>query len=176
MKIAVIGFSGSGKSTLAQKLGKHYNISVLHLDTVHHLPGWKERDDESKKTIVKNFLNDNSSWVIDGNYSKLYYERRMQEADLIVMLLFNRFNCLFRAYKRYRKYKGKSRPDMTEGCDEKLDFEFVRWILHDGRTKSKKEMFKQLKLQYADKAVMLKNQKQLDRFEKSLINNRINVL
>ena len=168
MKIAVIGFSGSGKSTLAQKLGKHYNISVLHLDTVHHFPDWKERDDESKKTIVKNFLNDNSSWVIDGNYPKLYYERRMQEADLIVMLLFNRFNCLFRAYKRYRKYKGKSRPDMTEGCDEKLDFEFVRWILHDGRTKAKKEKFKLLKSLYADKVVVLKNQKQLDKFELSI--------
>ena len=34
MKIQIIGYSGSGKSTLAKKLGKHYNINVLHLDNV----------------------------------------------------------------------------------------------------------------------------------------------
>ena len=52
MKIAIIGYSGSGKSTLARKLGAIYNAEVLHLDTVHWLPGWKERADEEKMNIV----------------------------------------------------------------------------------------------------------------------------
>ena len=49
----------------------------------------------------------------------------MEKADFIVVMLFNRFNSLWRVWKRYKKYKGQSRPDMTVGCDEKLDFEFI---------------------------------------------------
>ena len=35
-------------------------------------------------------------------------------------------------------YNGKTRPDMTEGCYEKMDFEFAKWVLIDGRKKRKK--------------------------------------
>lgn len=31
----------------------------------------------------------NASWVIDGNYRKLEYERRLQEADRIIFMDFN---------------------------------------------------------------------------------------
>lgn len=46
MRIAVIGYSGSGKSTLAARLGAAYGVPVLHLDSVHWLPGWVERPRE----------------------------------------------------------------------------------------------------------------------------------
>ena len=92
----------------------------------------------------------------------------MEEADLIVMLLFNRFSCLCRAYKRYRKYKGKSRPDMTPGCDEKMDRAFVWWILHEGRSKTARDRYRRVQTQYAGKVVVLKNQKQLDAFVQTL--------
>ena len=51
----------------------------------------------------------------------LFYERRMEEADIIILLLFNRFSCLYRAYCRYIRYKNTTRPDMAEGCKEKFD-------------------------------------------------------
>ena len=56
MKIAVIGYSGAGKSTLARTLGEKYGLEVLHMDAVHHLPGWVERDAESEKAILTEFL------------------------------------------------------------------------------------------------------------------------
>ena len=43
MKIAILGTSGSGKSTLAKRLGERYGLPVLHMDTVHFLPGWVEQ-------------------------------------------------------------------------------------------------------------------------------------
>ena len=100
MKIAIIGYSGSGKSTLARILAEKYSVDVLHFDTVQFLPNWEIRSDEEKKQITKDFLDTHESWVIDGNYSKLSYERRMEEADQIILLLFNRFSCLFRAFLR----------------------------------------------------------------------------
>ena len=128
MKIAIVGYSGSGKSTLARELSKKYQTDVLHFDAVHFLPDWKIRSDEKKKRITENFLNTHDSWVIDGNYSKLFYERRMEEADIIILLLFNRFSCLYRAYCRYIRYKNTTRPDMAEGCKEKFDLELNKYI------------------------------------------------
>lgn len=168
MKIVVMGYSGSGKSTLAKKLADDYQIDVLHLDKVHHLPCWKERDLEDEKQIVKQFLDSHGSWVIDGNYFKLSYKRRLEEANLIVILLFNRFHSLYRVFKRYYRYKGKTRPDMSEGCLEKMDIEFIKWILWDSRTYEKRLRYKKVKDQYPDKVIVLKNQKQIEKFKSTI--------
>ena len=167
MKIVIMGYSGSGKSTLARKLGVYYNCDVLHFDTVQFLPGWKIRDEEEKNAMTKEFLDTHDSWVIDGNYSRLYLERRLQEADLIILLLFNRFRCLYRVTKRYFKYRNHTRPDMGEGCTEKLDWEFVRWVLRDGRTKATRKRYINIEKTYGNKVVVLKNQKQLDEWSRS---------
>ncbi len=162
MKIAIIGYSGSGKSTLARKLGTIFRADVLHFDTVQFLPGWEIRAEENKRKITKEFMDTHDSWVIDGNYSRLFYERRMSEADIIIIILFNRFSCLYRVIRRYVKYKNTTRPDMGEGCNEKLDWEFIKWILHDQRTKQAKKRYAQVHSQYREKVIIVKNQRQLD--------------
>lgn len=168
MKIAIIGYSGSGKSTLARKLGEVFQADVLHFDMVQFLPGWEIRTEEDKKQITKEFLDTHDSWVIDGNYSKLFHERRMAEADIIIMLLFNRVSCLFRVIRRYIKYKNTTRPDMGEGCNEKLDREFIKWVLYEQRTKKAKERYAQICSQYGEKVIIVKNQRQLDECLKKL--------
>lgn len=168
MKIAVIGYSGSGKSTLAKRLGELYGVPVLHLDSVEFLPNWEKRELSEKQRIVGDFMRDNKDWVIDGNYSKLFRAERLEQADMIVMLLFDRFNCLWRVIKRYRSFKGRTRPDIGDGCNEKLDAEFVWWILHEGRTKSKKAGYKAIREKYPDKVTVLRNQRQLDEFLRQL--------
>ncbi len=162
MKIAIMGYSGSGKSTLARKLGEIYGADVLHFDTVHFLPDWVIRSREEKERITEEFMNTHDAWIIDGNYSKLSYERRLEEADVIILLLFNRFSCLYRAAKRYRNYKNTTRPDMAAGCNEKLDWAFIKWILHDGRTGQAKERYRNVIAKYPQKVIVVKNQKQLD--------------
>lgn len=166
MKIAIIGFSGSGKSTLARKIGEAKNIPVLHFDSVHFLPGWQIRPAEEKLKITQDFLNSNSEWVIDGNYKKLFFERRMDEADNIIILRFNRFASLWRVVKRYFKFKGTSRPDIGQDCNEKLDWEFVKWVLRDGRKRSAYELFDELCKKYPQKTIMVKNQRQLNKVYK----------
>lgn len=162
MKIAVIGYSGAGKSTLAEKLSEALRVDVLHFDTVQFLPGWAVRDEAEKRKITEAFLDSHDGWVIDGNYTKLLYERRMAEADRIVLLLFNRLSCLARAVRRYRTYRHTTRPDMADGCEEKLDAEFLRWILIGQRTRKTRERFRRLREQYPDKVLVAKNQRQLD--------------
>ena len=168
MKIAIVGYSGSGKSTLARKLGEIYCADVLHFDAVQFLPNWEVRAPEEKIRITENFMDTHSSWVIDGNYSKLLYRRRMDEADQIILLLFNRFACFWRAFGRYLKYRKTTRPDMAEGCQEKFDFQFAKWILWEGRSKTAVARYKDLVSDYGEKAVVIKNQRQLDKFLQSM--------
>ncbi len=166
MKISVLGYSGSGKSTLARLLGEKYCADVLHFDAIHWLPGWQMNTPEEKLRLTEEFLNTHGSWVIDGNYTKYCLERRMSESDKIVFLLFNRFSCLLRVIKRYFTYKGSSRPDMGAGCDEKLDLEFIKWVLWEGRSKETKAKFRAIAEKYPEKATVIKNQRQLDEFYK----------
>ena len=168
MKISIIGYSGSGKSTLARRLAEAYDLPVLHFDRVQFRPNWEIRPQASKEIMAKTFLDLHKDWVIDGNYSKLSFERRMAEADVIILLLFNKVSCLYRVTRRYLKYKDSSRADMADGCSEKLDWEFVKWILRDGRTKESRQRYQGVITRYPQKVIIVKNQRQLDHVQKHI--------
>ncbi len=64
---------------------------------------------------------------MDGTYvstQRLVWPR----ADTIVFLDFPRAVCLWRVMLRYLSHRGRTRQDMTPGCPETLDFEFVEYI------------------------------------------------
>ena len=164
MKIAIIGYSGSGKSTLAEKLSSYYSIPKLHIDRLQFQPGWQDSDRDWMLKEMKTFLSKHEDWVIDGNYSWCCYEERMEQADQIIFLNFSAWNCLARALKRYLRYRGKVRESMADGCPERFDWEFIRWILWDGRNSSHKDHYKQICSDYADKVTIITNQKELDDF------------
>ena len=166
--VVITGPNGGGKSTLARKLGETYGVPVLHLDRVQWLPNWTERDDAEKRQIVKAFLDENESWIIDGNYSSLYQQRRLEEADLILLLLFPRLSCLYRVSKRKRQYRGQTRPDMGEGCQEKLDAAFLRWVLWEGRSRKIRQNYANIQKQYPEKTIMIRNQRELDGYIKKI--------
>lgn len=164
MKIAILGYSGSGKSTLARALGEKYGEAVLHLDQVHFLPGWQERAQAEEAAMVSDFLDSHDGWIIDGNYSALSYARRLEEADRVVLLAFPRAACLLRVIRRYRSNRGRTRDSAAQGCPEKLDWEFVRWVLWGGRTKRARDRYAWVLRTYGGKTTVLKNQRQLDAF------------
>ena len=168
MKIVIIGYSGAGKSTLAGALSRHYSIPKLHMDTLQFQQGWIDSDRDWMEGQMKQFLSQHKDWVIDGNYSWYCYEERMEQADQIIFLNFSRWNCLYRAFKRYLKYRHKTRESMAPGCPEKFDWEFIRWILWDGRTKNAKERYRNIRSTYPEKFISLKNQKELDAFLKNI--------
>lgn len=164
MKITIIGYSGSGKSTLAENLARYYSIPKLHMDTLQFQPGWIDSDRDWMEEEMKQFLSDHRDWVIDGNYAWCQYERRLEESDWIIFLNFSRWNCLYRAWKRARHFRGQVRDSMATGCIEKLDWEFIRWVLWDGRQARQVTRYQTVGQTYSDKFITLKNQKELDRF------------
>jgi adenylate kinase family enzyme len=135
-RILVIGSGGSGKSTVATRLGALLNLEVSHLDKFFWQPGWVKPATEDWVQTVTELMN-RDSWILDGNYSGTL-ELRFQKCDTIIFLDLSRWLCLWRIVRRVLRYRNDLRPDMAEGCQEKLDLEFVRWVWnYPRRTKPK---------------------------------------
>jgi adenylate kinase family enzyme len=125
-KILVIGSGGSGKSTVSTRLGSLLNLEVCHLDKLFWRPGWvKPAREEWVQTVTE--LMNRDSWILDGNYSSTL-ELRFRQCDTIIFLDLSRWLCLWRIVRRVLRYRKDLRPDMAEGCPEKLDLEFVSWV------------------------------------------------
>lgn len=168
-RIMIIGFSGGGKSTLAAKLGGILDIAPTHLDRIHWLPGWREDTLENKRKKLAPVLA-RERWIIDGNYRNLYWQERLEKADTVIFLDINRVTCLYRAWRRSRVYRGKTRPDMGAGCTEKFDFEFMQWVFWKGRKKRTDNLRLLERLAAEGKTVChLKNNRDINKFLKGLI-------
>lgn len=64
---------------------------------------------------------------MDGNYSGTL-DVRLEACDTVIFLDMPRLLCLWRLLKRAISYRNRSRPDMAEGCHEKLNLEFIFWV------------------------------------------------
>ena len=125
-RIMIMGGSGSGKSTIARQIGELLNLPVVHMDTIWWQPGWvaTPKEEAYARSMA---AADAPEWVFDGNMSKTR-DYRLARADTVIYLDFNRCICLWRVMKRRVMYHGKSRPDMTQGCNEKIDWEFLKFV------------------------------------------------
>ena len=125
-RILVIGCCGAGKSVLSQKLGERLGLPVVHLDRLFWLPAWRERPPEEFDALLETELA-RDRWIIDGNYNRTLPER-LKYADAVIFLDYSPFVCLYRALKRIFFWHGRVRPDMSAGCPERLDPEFLQYI------------------------------------------------
>lgn len=125
-RVAIIGSGGAGKSTLARQLGDITGLPVVHLDAYFWKPGWVSTPDDDWDEAVTRFAA-GDRWILDGNYGRTM-ELRFARADTVVFFDYSRWLCCFRAMKRRVQFAGRRRPDMAEGCEEKIDLEFLKWI------------------------------------------------
>lgn len=125
-KILIVGCGGAGKSTLAVEMGKRFDLPIVHLDKLWWLPGWQTRPEQQFDEMLKLELIKND-WIIEGNFFRTF-KTRLEHADFCIFLDYDTELCVQSVYERAEKYKGVSRPDMTEGCTEHVDDEFKNWI------------------------------------------------
>jgi len=161
-RVLVIGSGGSGKSTVAARLGELLELEVNHLDKFYWRAGWVEpAPDEWIKTVTE--LMDKDSWVMDGNYSGTL-ELRLRKCDTIVFLDLPRVLCLWRIVKRFLLYRNGNRPDVAEGCPEKLNFEFVSWVWNYPR-RSRPKVIKLLREHAGEKQIFrLRSRNEVKKF------------
>lgn len=125
-KILILGNGGAGKSTFAADMGARFSLPVVHLDRLWWLPGWVNRSTEEFDALLADRLA-RPAWVMDGNYHRTL-QRRLCAADAAVFLDTPAQICLESAYARAEQYRGRTRPDMADGCPERVDEEFETWI------------------------------------------------
>lgn len=166
-KIAIIGSGGAGKSTLARKLGEMLKIQVYHLDSNFWQPGWIPMNNTEWDEFLENLIKENE-WIIDGNYSRTI-DIRFAAADTIIFLDMPRYLTMYRIFKRRIMYHGKVRPDMSEGCQEKIDWEFINWVWQFNKKKRQNLIRKIKDYSNGRNIVILQSPSEVKGFLKSLI-------
>ena len=165
-RVMIIGCGGAGKSTLARKLGEKTGLPVVHLDQIWWAPGnWQhlekpEFDERLKAEMEK------PRWILDGNFNRTI-EARLEACDTVSYLDYPRLVCIKNWLGRVIKNWGRHRPDMTEGCNEWFDPEFVKWIWNFN--KNNRARYYELLNGAKDKHVyILKSRRQAQKFLDSL--------
>lgn len=165
-RIMVIGVSaGVGKSAFARELGHRTGLPVHHLDAHFWNSGWVESTlgEFAEKTAA---LLKEEKWIIDGNYSSTF-EMRMAEADTMIYLELPLRICIVPGPETLGDNLGHTRRDMPDGCEEKMDREFLSFII---RTYTTRKVKMRLRLRQFDESrpencsIMLKGKQQINGF------------
>ena len=161
----IIGCGGAGKSTLARQLGEKTGLPVVHLDKLFWRPGWEHISREEFDRLHREALM-GEKWILDGNFDRTM-EERMRYCDTVVYLDFSRFACLFGVAKRILTTYGKVRPDMGEGCPERFDLDFLKWVWNFNKNK-RENTYRLLNEAEGIEKIVLKNRRAVRAFLKSL--------
>ena len=125
-RVLILGCSGAGKSTLSRRLASITGLPRIELDSVHWRPGWVPTPREEMHAAVAD-LCQQPAWIIDGNYYNTL-DIRLARADAVIWLDYPRHVCLRRVLGRTLKDLGRVREGGPEGCPERFDLEFLRYV------------------------------------------------
>jgi adenylate kinase family enzyme len=165
-KIAIIGCGGSGKTYLAGELAERLAIPVHHLDRIFWMKGWIESGrDEFIHAQEEIFATD--EWIIDGNYGGTM-ELRFKQADTVIFLDLPTMRCLWGVVARYCRYRNQTRPDMTEGNEERLTTEFLSWIVSYRRKRRPGILASLQEMMDHRQIIVLQTRNAVDRFIESV--------
>ncbi|MGB3478453.1 MAG: DNA topology modulation protein [bacterium] len=165
-KVMIIGCGGAGKTTLAYDIGKILGLDVTHLDLLFWKPGWIETNKLKWKQIIEE-ISSKKQWIIDGNYGGTI-DIRLSAADTIIFLDMSRFSCLWRVLKRRILFNGRTRPDLTEGCPERLSWRFIKWIWTFPKFKRPRLLEKLDACKNKKNVIFLRSNKKIKSFLKNL--------
>jgi adenylate kinase family enzyme len=127
-RVLVMGSSGSGKSTFARRLSDITGLPFVSLDALYWKPGWVASDNAEFGQRIEEVVRQ-SRWIMDGNFTRHGAgEARRVSSDTVIWFDLPRRTCVLGIMKRIARSYGRVRPEMAEGCPERLDFEFFRYV------------------------------------------------
>jgi adenylate kinase family enzyme len=163
----LIGCGGSGKSTLAKRLADRTGLPLIHLDAFYWHPGWVETPKPEWEARVTALVSQDA-WVMDGNYGGTL-DIRLNAADTIIFMDLPRRTCVWRVLRRWWQHRGRSRPDLGDGCPEQLSWEFLRWVWSYRRDRRPTVLEKLRGLDPEKRVVILRANADVERFLESSV-------
>ncbi len=103
-------------------------LPIVHLDAYYWKSGWVASTPEEWSATVAE-LASRDSWIMDGNYGGTM-DQRFEACDAVVFLDVPRLTCIRRLILRRLRYRGGPRPEMVQGCPERLSLEFLLYVWH----------------------------------------------
>ncbi|MEY9163971.1 adenylate kinase family enzyme [Sinorhizobium fredii] len=126
-RILVVGCSGGGKTTLARGLSTRFDLPFVSMDREFFwLPGWVSRPRAEQRAMITARV-DEPEWIMDGTNSSSF-DLRLPRTEIVFWVRMPRLLCLSGALRRWLQWRGQARPEMADGCPERVNWEFVRYI------------------------------------------------
>lgn len=162
-RVLIIGPCGSGKSTLARELAPRMGLPLVHMDQLGWQAGWVETEKAELNARLADAVAQDQ-WLIEGNYGSTLAPR-LERADTVIYLDFPIRLCLWRLARRILTHRGRSRPDMPEGCPERFDAAFF-WYVATWNTGPRPRTEAEL-AGYTGKVIRLRNPQMLAQWRKA---------
>ncbi len=77
--------------------------------------------------MIHQSLIERERWIIDGTFYSTI-EQRLAVADAVIFMDYPRLRCVWRVLQRTVRWWRRNRPEMADGCCEKLDFDFLKYV------------------------------------------------
>ena len=125
-RVMIFGGAGAGKSTLARKVGEAAGLPVIHIDHIHWKSGWIKRDHDEVSAIIGEKIKA-EEWIFDGRFSFASADR-LARVDTVIYLDIPTWLRVFRVIKRTFTSYGKVRLGSANGCPERFDWRYLKWV------------------------------------------------
>jgi adenylate kinase family enzyme len=126
-RVLIVGSPGMGKSTFARALAGKTGLPIIYLDKYYNDAKLGYIDDDLRwNAFIKTTISADS-WIMDGNYSSSI-DMRMKRADVIFVFDYRRWRAFQGLVRRRIEYHSKVRVDMPEGWQERLDWQFMKFV------------------------------------------------
>jgi adenylate kinase family enzyme len=103
-------------------------LPLVHMDQLGWHAGWVETEKAELNARLAEVVAQ-EAWLIEGNYGSTLAPR-LARSDTVIYLDFPIRLCLARLIRRILTHRGRSRPDMPEGCPERFDAAFFWYVMN----------------------------------------------
>ena len=140
---------------------------MIHLDRLFWKPGWVETPREEWRATNEALVAE-EEWILDGNYGSTM-DIRLAAADTVILLDLPRALCLWRILRRRLTRAGRTRPDLPDGCRERVNLGFLQWVwaIYRKRRPGILAALDEVRAR-GDRAIVLRTRAEVDAFLKGL--------
>ncbi len=161
MKLYITGGPGSGKTFLSRNLSKKYNINLMELDDIFWDNEYKMENEDKRNNKLKNFLDNNKEWIIEGTYYD-WLTNVFEQCDKIIFINSNSIIRDYRIISRFIVAKFDKNNKKKENIKNLIHM--ISWN-HNYENKIKNNLLNFIK-PFENKFIFLKDKNKIQNIEK----------